>query len=328
MAYSLLDFLLSRMGNADPSDPGHRGVARPEPSGAFLARFNAPGVLAKYQSPVTESAERIVQQQSRPSTPSVPAAQRDATPQRTATPVIRPTTRHSTAADTLLTGEHTGPDVERWKAVANSPYVRDTLYEVAGGPPSSIGVADRLTQSIDARRQQGTGAFASGIVDAQSTVPGENVMLALNAQRKDESTLAHEMGHLSDYRGNIPQLDQISDRYYEDFRRRDHTQDDDSWGQRYMAANPQEFKAETFARGMNLVRMWGRSVDDMKASGRDPQTAFNEYMAQVDGNPEIGHVVDMMKAILQHPVYRDTPVGQLMRNYQDSLSGIYHGSQR
>jgi hypothetical protein len=178
--------------------------------------------------------------------------------------------------------------LEQWKA---SPFVQDTLFPLVGGPVSEVRVPGIPTS------YGGMGL----------RVPGEYIIPGLNAHavtpefQFSKAGAIHEYGHVADFRNSIPELDEIAERYFPVHQA--------SGAGDYSTYNKTEFKANLFNLALYNVRE-ANSV----ASLHGPQKGMQDLMEMIHTTEnEVKGSGAATFALLSHPVFAGTPLGNFYR---------------
>jgi hypothetical protein len=178
-----------------------------------------------------------------------------------------------------------------------TPYVRDTLFPLAGGAPPHIYHTDAIKPVGQIQAQ--LGGYRVGMRPS-----GNTDLLTHAVTLKMDESLPHEMGHVLDFRGGMPQLDRIA---ADNFHRVDR--------RHYAATNPTEYKAEIFSRAAGILQMAMR--ENSPEAGYTKMTELSNVADQ-----EIPGVGQMVTALLQHPLYVNSPLNAVVRRRLNQAIGL------
>lgn len=180
-----------------------------------------------------------------------------------------------------------GPFVEqedaRHRALIASPLVQDTLYPLAGGPPTSSHVSFSPFTAL-----RGNVGGMNRLTRGVTLSPGFSDNLGI---------YAHEMGHVADARNVYPGADQVADANAQYYR---------------SDGNGQEYEAHLFQRAFELI------LEAQEATEGNADLAYNYLATRVNReNAEAPGTAWMVDQLLSSKTFSGTPLGFFHRQRRD-----------
>lgn len=195
----------------------------------------------------------------------------------------------------------TRPEIDGEIRPLMSSWIRDTVYALAGGPPNRLRVGDaqRPVSVLGAL----IGGYGRGMIPLGTTDPRTR-RVAIANENQIEWILPHEMGHVLDFRGLMPELDRIA---ADNFRKVP--------PRKYAATNPLEYKAETFGTATQIIHE--------ALSNSNPSEGYDGMVERMTNTEkDLPGVSEVVQLLLSHPILSETSVAEESRRRLIEAVGI------